>query len=196
MKLNSALSGVLAVSVFLISGCATIKSINQKNKSEVVLSGLFRNNLNELKAAYDVVKENMTKDEVMALGLNPNAPEIRNVSQLSGSDAVKHFGTESMRPDVRDPEQIKNYLLEMQRFKAWVFPHVSIKGKENDGWFDSGKKEKKSGPEHYFSILFYDDKVLTKKHSNNMKESVKEEKKSMVGTIGSFLFGIGIKFAK
>ena len=195
MKLNSAIIGALALS-FIISGCATIKGINQKNKSEIILPGICNDDLNKIKEAYSAVNEGMTKDEVSALCLNPNAPKIKSRSRLSGSDAVKYFGTESMRPDVQNPEQIKKYLLEMQRFEAWVFPYVNLKGKEDDGWFDSGKKEKKSGPEHYFAILFYDNIVLTKKHSDSIKESIKEEKKSMLGTIASTLFNAGLKFAR
>lgn len=169
----------------LASSCTAIKGFTKSSTKETQLTGLFGNNSQKMQSAFDNIPKNMTKEEVVAMGFDPDS---KNVQKLPGASGSKYmFGTDQVRPSIDDPTQYKNHILELERYDTWIFPYVNTSNNSDQNLISSKKKSHKTGSEKYYIIVFYDQKVLTKyvagANTDVSKESTSSALKGVFGTL-------------
>lgn len=174
---------ILAFSTMVLAGCSTMQTgWNETKKQEIVLTGIFDNDLTKIQAAYDHVQVGMTKEEIVAIGFDSGK---ENVRKRSGPQILG----EQVRPQVTNPEEYKKHVAEQYKLNSWTFPYVTKGTNESHNFLSSSKSTITGGVEKYFVFIFYEDKLLVKPDPDELKINTiqKEEKSPLKGLFDSLL---------
>lgn len=199
MKLNSALSGVLAVSVFLISGCATIRGINTVTKVKEITPGIFKKkpamlqqefvSLQKRSKAGDII----TREEVVARGFDF---EAENIPCLRGPEAMKHIiGTENNRPALSTDEEIERYARAVNAYESCLVVSSKIVSKSDRFYFNK-KRGKTSGTEKVYVFTFKNNLLFDARIASQVVRNESETEKAIGGNVADGLIGGGISLGK
>lgn len=163
--MKTTMNAALAIMLPLMAGCRSYDT-------NVVRSGLFKDDLNEMFKAYDKIKEGVTtRSELKELGFDLNYPNVRHVQ---GTEAMKvMLGENYFQAAYNVQSKIEDFVKYLNDYSMVVIPYKNLL-KVEDRFYFSTRTENLTGPDAELYLVFKGDMVIYR--AKNYREV--EEKRS------------------